>query len=123
MELNALVDIWVTTPIIETFDFQENIKYVNLRKFKGNVQESFSKLEYKIYGEVLDQMQKIFTQSIPPINAKDNIYFEEPIALMNGTFSQGVAIAEKPKSQYIGTNRIKNPTYTNIKFIPIQQQE
>lgn len=131
MEIGALVDIWVTTPFIipqcKETDWVDKSYYINLRTFKGNVQESFSELELKVYGEVLNQMQKIFTNVPPLVLAKDQIYFTEPIAngtiLIDGvlfkTYPKGVATAEKPKSQYIGVNKPINPTYINIKFDPL----
>lgn len=124
MEVRALVPIWVTTPKVITVDYEQSAVYINLRQFKGNVQETFSELELKVYGEILNQMQKIYTQTPPPVLAKDNIYFAKPEAIgtteidgvLYDTYLPGVAVAEKPKSQYLGVSKPTNPTYTNIKF-------
>lgn len=124
MEINSLVGFWVTTPVILIEDYEEMIYYTNKRYFRGNIQENFSELELKIYGEILNQMQKIYTETSIDIKAGDNIYFSEPITngqhMINDelvdTYNKGEAVAEKPKSSYIGVNRLINPTYTNIRF-------
>lgn len=129
MEIAGLIPIWVTTPYVDeqTDVYQSHTVYINKRKFVGNIQENFSELDVKIYGEILNQMQKIYTNTPPPIAAKDSIYFAEPIAVgtieIGGVsfdiYPKGVAVAFKPKSQYINVSKPINPTCTNIKFEPL----
>ena len=128
MEIRNKINIWVTTPIIQVDDFEEKTVYTNLRKISCNVQENFSSLEFKVYGEILSQMAKVYTSIVPPIKAKDNVYFEEPEPIGTkaiGTdsiliYNKGVAEAEKPKQSYMSLNKITNPTTTNIKYFAME---
>lgn len=120
--------MWVTTPVECHREYKWQTDYINLREVRVNRQATFSELELKVYGEILNSMQKLYTDNVPAIKEKDSIYLIKPNPIgekeVNGVmqivYAQGVATAEQPKPQYIGVNRIRNPTYTNIKFNPVQ---
>lgn len=130
MEIRALQTIWATTPVVVVVNYEEQRFFINKRSFQGNRQTDFSAVEFQVFGEVLNQKQRIYTSTPPPIMAGDYLYSSEPHPIgkreIDGVeqdiYPKGEAVAQKPKRQYEPPyNPPINPTSTLIQFEAVQE--
>lgn len=99
--------------------------YTNLRELFLNVQTDYSELDLQTYGQTINEIIKLRSDTLPNLIKGDYLYMTQP--KKQGTFEidgityddygEGEYQVESIKPAYMGTATIKNPTLIEAKIV------
>lgn len=125
MKIQNLAQIWVCSPK-EVNDYGQitNI-YINLRSMWANVQRDYNETDIAEYGQTINEVVKVRTQTFPEIREFDHLYLTEPEIKETmeidgesyGNYGQGDYSVESVIPSKIGVVAVKNPTTITARIV------
>lgn len=125
MKIQNLTQIWVCSPK-EVNDYGQitNI-YINLRSMWANVQRDYNETDIAEYGQTVNEVVKVRTQTLPTIREFDHLYLTKPEIKETmeidgesyGNYGQGDYSVESVIPSKIGVVAVKNPTTITARIV------
>ncbi|MCY1715221.1 hypothetical protein [Caproiciproducens galactitolivorans] len=92
--------------------------YTNLRKSNLNVQTDYSELDLQTYGQTVNEIIKLRSNTLPDISEGDYLYMTKPTVQRTFTiggvayddYGQGEYQVESIRPAFVGVKTIRNPT-------------
>lgn len=125
MKIQNLTQIWVCSPKeINDYGQITNI-YTNLRSLWANVQRDYNETDIAEYGQTINEVVKVRTQTLPAICEFDHLYLTKPeiketIEIdggSHGNYGQGDYSVESVIPSKIGVVAVKNPTTITARIV------
>ena len=125
MILQDLITLWACSRVTKNVDGEPQKTYRDLRSFYANVQTDYTEIDVAEFGEAINEVIKIRTDTPPPVSKNDTLYFLKPSVVgavpsageNKPAYPQGEYTVLSVKSAYIGGNHIKNPTLITARVV------
>ncbi len=125
MIIQDLIKIWVCDRYEMVVDGETKTFHINPRSMDVNIQTDYTEIDLKEFGETVNEIIKIRTDTIPDIAKGCTIYLSEPAQSgeivigeeTNPTYPRGNYTVISVKPTYIGGSHIINPTITTARIV------
>ena len=118
MRTATLATVYATTYLSEIKHGETVGGYTNLRELRLNVQTDYSELDLQTYGQTVNEIIKLRSNSLPDLAKGDYLYLTVPT--VKGTFEldgqtyddygPGEYQVESIRPAFVGIHTVRNPT-------------
>lgn len=125
MKRLTMVKVWACAPVTQNWDGEIHTANRNPQAFYANIQSDRNAVDAAAYGETLDQIIKLRTDTLPPVEVSHAIYLTKPepigTAELDGVsyddYGPGEYLVQSVSPAVIGVSAVRNPTVITARIV------